>query len=763
MFKLFSKSSHTSVESASPTVFSVQPLCCPCINFEQFTKGIDNVHIDVQLSPNFTRLTQDLIEDLLNERSSTKRRFTDKPSKKVLEQLDAFNASYANMLTEAIHNAKEEKRVDQIQLFQIAVIKLVLNTVWTKADHLIEKLRKTTLKGSQKNLQISERIAWINRNQNNLLFQVTHELFDQILWVEMSKVGKLRESLLGAAWTIPKDVLSNPLLQSQDTQHHNVLMKHYVLMSQDPDDCYGFERLSALIDKVLNEVSQVLNVQIKPPEEECAENEFMDELDLTPIRFSWKDVPANMDILFDIQATQQALQDAESPEQKANLKAQLLLQQKANKILESKLRQENVIIHLLAAYETPRLYKQYLTLIKPYLFYQALCDEVTIQEVALKLQNQLKVRTLRNYDPKDLSINELKKTKARLAKLARKPDKKILKQFVSDFIAYRRDLKYHRLMQGAMEKIHLLTDEADIQLSKSNDMLYEFYEPGEQTQTKESIRCHAIVKADLRGSTTMTDELFRRGLNPATHFSRNFFNPIRQLIKTFGAEKVFIEGDAVILSLFEYPASPDQWLATARACGLAKNMLEVVDKQNEVSRLYDLPELELGIGICYSPEAPKFLYDGEQRIMISPAIGAADRLSSCSWKLRRKYAKQPDLLTHVMVFQQPPDDAFKGEKGMTTFRYNLNGIELDPGAFKKLQSEMALRQIKLRLPNEKEASRFYIGYYPDVTEETHQVVIREGKVKIWQEDSEDYPLTDTLYYEVVTNKKILNLLRKKGL
>ncbi|EDN65228.1 hypothetical protein BGP_6288 [Beggiatoa sp. PS] len=116
-----------------------------------------------------------------------------------------------------------------------------------------------------------------------------------------------------------------------------------------------------------------------------------------------------------------------------------------------------------------------------------------------------------------------------------------------------------------------------------------------------------------------------------------------------------------------------------------------------------------------------------------------------------------------MVFQQPPDDAFKGEKGMTTFRYNLNGIELDPGAFKKLQSEMALRQFKLRLPGEKEASRFYIGYYPDVTEETHQVVVREGKVKIWQEDNEDYPLTDTLYYEVVTNKKILNLLRKKGL
>ena len=156
-----------------------------------------------------------------------------------------------------------------------------------------------------------------------------------------------------------------------------------------------------------------------------------------------------------------------------------------------------------------------------------------------------------------------------------------------------------------------------------------------------------------------------------------------------------------------------------------------------------------------------FLYDGEQRIMISPAIGDADRLSSCSWKLRRKYSQQSNLLTRVMVFQQPPDDAFKGEKGMTTFRYNLNGVELQPAAFNKLQSEIALRQFKLRLPGDKYHTRFYVGEYPDTTGEIHKVVIREAQVKVWQEDSEDYPLTDILYYEVVTNKTILNTLKKR--
>ena len=764
MLKLFSKSNRTSVETLPSTVLSVQPLDYPSINFEQFTKGIDNVHIDVHLSPHFMDLTVHLIADLLGERSSTKRRFSDKPSNAIAKQLNIFNASYVNMLTEAIHRAKEGKRIDQIQLFQTAVVKFILDTVQIQSEQLLENLRKTRSKATHKNLQVSERITWINRHKNSLLSKVTSELFEHILWVEMSQVGKLRESLLGVAWTIPKEVLSNPLLQSPDIHHHSLLMKHYVLLSQESDHSYSFDRLSLLLEQILDEIYQTCKVQVEPPAaKKLTEPDYFDDEEMAKMTFSWKDLPANMERLFDLNKTQQALQDEESPVQQAVLKIQLQLQRQALKILEQTLHHHHVIMHFLAAYETPHLYKHYLTLIKPYLLYQALCDEVSLQEITLKLQNQLKIRSLRNYDPKSITINELKKAKKRITKLARKLDQSILIRFIRDFVAYRRDLKYHRLMHGMMKQVNLLTDEADIQLSRSNDMLYEFYEPGEYTKNTESIRCHVIIKADLRGSTTMTDELCRRGLNPATHFSRNFFDPIRMLLKDFGAEKVFIEGDAVILSLFEYQKSPDQWLAAARACGLAKSMLEVVDKQNDVSRYHELPELELGIGICYSPEAPKFLYEGDQRIMISPAIGSADRLSSCSWKLRRKYAKQSDLLTHVMVFQQPPDDAFKGEKGMTTFRYNLNGIELDPAAFKKLQSEMALRQVKLRLPGDRESTSFYLGYYPNIQGDALQVVIREGRVKVWQEDNDDYPATDTLYYEVVTEKKILNTFRKRGL
>ena len=100
-------------------------------------------------------------------------------------------------------------------------------------------------------------------------------------------------------------------------------------------------------------------------------------------------------------------------------------------------------------------------------------------------------------------------------------------------------------------------------------------------------------------------------------------------METYGAGKVFIEGDAVILSLMEHEDAPQQWYAVSRACGLAKEMIQVVASNNAYSERTGLPYLEIGIGICYAEEAPLFLLDDGKPIMISSAIGDADRMSSC--------------------------------------------------------------------------------------------------------------------------------------
>jgi len=725
---------------------TLQGLRCPSVRFDRFSLGINNVHIDVCFTTHFDKHTEGFIRGLLTDYCIHKKR---KLSPQTHKHSDNFKNSYASMLRAALSRAKEGKNIDVIQLFEIAILKYLTVTVRILTEEFLHKIKNKTVSDeiakSHQGLELYDLITWATKNKSYLIYQVTSELFTALRWVEAGDVGKWRADLLGVAWSIPEAMLFNPLLRSLEPDDSELLLDQYVLMSSQESI-----QVSLLLDELLDEVSKFYKVTFSEEYSYPTEKKGVEH-------FSWKDVPANSELLFNINATTEKLQEA--CDQKDFLKKRLPLQQKALELLEEKLKESRLFLKILAAYETKTFYHYYDKTFTAMVFFQILCNETDADYLLLKLENQLKVNPLRDKDGKPLTIAELVNGRKRLHRAARKIENTLLIRFVKDVTTYRRDLKYFRLTQTLFERINVLQKSEDIQLSRSNGILYEFLEESEYgNEGEQQIRGHVILKADVRGSTTITSELRKRGLNPATHFSLYFFDPIRELINQFGAEKVFIEGDAVILSWFEFHNLPEQWVATARACGLAKNMIEVVKAQNKTCIEHHLPPLELGIGICYAAEAPAFLYDDDQRIMISPAIGDADRLSSCSWKLRHQYANKPNLLTHVMVFQKTEEE--KGEKGMTTFRYNLNGIELEVAAFKKLQTEIALKVYRFRLPDDPVANRFFIGQFPDAFGEKHQIVVREGFVSIWQDHIEYYPVTNEVYYEVVTNPRLLSSVKK---
>lgn len=320
-----------------------------------------------------------------------------------------------------------------------------------------------------------------------------------------------------------------------------------------------------------------------------------------------------------------------------------------------------------------------------------------------------------------------------------------------DFSRFRQQLKYFRFAHRAFNRISLHTTADDIKLSKSAGTLYLMPTSAEIEEDDAKIVHHTILKADVRGSTTVTDELQAKGLSPASYFSTQFFNPINKILETYGANKVFIEGDAIILSFLEYEHAPQQWTSVARSCGYAKDMLKITGSNNRYSTQMGLPLLELGVGICYSKEAPRFLYDGDHPIMISGAIGLADRMSGCSWNLRAAIQKS---LFNVDVLQIAEGDTKKGEKGQHFLRYNVNGINIDDLAFKKLKTEIPLKSLRMKL-NSKEYL-FHVGQYPDMNGLKKDLVIREGKVGLWKENEiHDNPNSDEPYYEVVVNRKVL--------
>ena len=378
------------------------------------------------------------------------------------------------------------------------------------------------------------------------------------------------------------------------------------------------------------------------------------------------------------------------------------------------------------------------------------CQFLVGNITAVKLQDSISGSNKLNAE----QMKSLESLKEKLREQVAEADHGDTLKLLQDFSRFRRHLKLCRFAHRAFSRVSLRTAEDELKLSKTAGTLYQLPASSEIEDDEERICHHAIMKADVRGSTTVTDELQNKGLNPASYFSMRFFNPINKILETYGAQKVFIEGDAIILSFLEYEYTPQQWFAVARAFGYARDMLKIVGSNNRYSTQMGLPLLELGVGVCYSNEAPRYLYDEDKPIMISGAIGLADRMSSCSWNLRAAIKKS---LFNVDVLRIADGDVKKGEKGQHYVRYNVNGINLDDAGFAKLKQEIPLKQIRMKL-NGKDCL-FHIGQFPDTTGHKKDLVIREGKVGIWRNDQiHDDPKSEESYYEVVVNRKVLPLV-----
>ncbi len=126
-------------------------------------------------------------------------------------------------------------------------------------------------------------------------------------------------------------------------------------------------------------------------------------------------------------------------------------------------------------------------------------------------------------------IKSLESLKSQLKDQVAKADASDSLKLLSDISRYRPHLKSFRLAHRAFNRLSMLTSDEDIKLSRSAGTLYLLPTSSEIEEDDERTCHHAIMKADVRGSTTVTNELEKKGLNPASFFSMRFFNPINKI------------------------------------------------------------------------------------------------------------------------------------------------------------------------------------------------------------------------------------------
>ncbi len=712
----------------------------PELTLQGLLTGVDNLRHDVFLSPRFVETARQHIskliakyaqvEDLLAEEPQS----TFRPPSVITKAADkkpapkpGDAAELKRMLAElavvSLNRAKADSNPSIDLLARLAVSKFLRAELDLQFKGIQERCgaRVKSMEGPRqampaKAVQMRERFYQLQVGKKAILRRVAQDLFQTFREIEKETLARMRRSLFGDSGHASYDLFLNRLLFTEDGRDDFLNAEHYVMLGNYDHDVDRFHALREIACDFLKSLGV-----LKEGEQEGTLDELLN-------------VPENA----------QELVGGGAPDDSPKGKAQKAILGGWRQTLES----EGVMEYVIAAYEVVPLLAQY----SPPINAQQLKNAIVAKDERKRVEKLLE-------DHGKMSPDALH---AAIKKAGNADRDKVAGRFLGDFIRYHRDLRRLECLNAAMDAVNVITNERLRELSSINNTLYEFLLPEEQKPTEDKVVHHVILKADVRESTTVTRTLFERGLNPASYFSLNFYDPINKLLPHYGATKVFIEGDAVILALMEREG--EQAFCASRMCVLAKEMIGIVRAYNQKSQEDGLPVLELGLGISYQDSAPMYLMDGNSRIMISKALNESDRLSACT-KGAKKYLGSMETPFHVFSFQTVDDADTGGAPDEFLVRYNIGGIHINTAAFEKVKQEISLAVHEIAMPNiwGQKKVRLYSGMVPMLSGTFQKLVLREGAVP--HIDARDLTLkewTARRYYEVCTSKAIYDLIESRA-
>lgn len=694
------------------------------ISISSLKKGIDNTRVDVILNKQFMSAARlSLMESISSEieRMSQPK----KSIRNAVSAIDKLLPDYETLIINAINLAKSTNNHQIIDLARLSAAKFIVDNAEQSFNISVESSISKSARNSRHTNEITQRRGTpILQNKSIIISRSLSQIFAALKKSDVSTLSNYCQSAIGEDIISAHDFYYNPLIASPSPYDDATLISNYMLFGHRTNDRHAFTSIMSDIEQILKIYAPRL---CETPILKLSRPGVMDTLEP-----HWGDSAENLEIVFGehrVWAPNNSIQSQELRDLK-RAKTRII------NAISRKLSANGIAEMARASYSARKLSQYYLMGINPQIIHQHIIGNLSSGRVRSHATSIL-----------GASLTDQFMSEVRLAKKSAKGHTKnrneYARRLIIDAFRYRKDLLNFQKIRMLFSKIRILESDEAIRLSKANNVSYDLSVPPQEPGNDGG---HVIVKADIRGSTTLISSLKARGLNPATYFSEYFFSPIDSIIEIFGAKKVFVEGDAIILSIEE--ASKDNSdFSVARACGLSAKIAESVSLLNGAAKHNGLPELEIGIGISYCDNPPLFLFDGSKPIMISDAIGNADRLSSCSWALKRKLGSGTINHERVIVFELGSDDSELSEKGQRVARYNVNGIEIDELGFLALAKQVKLKKINGN--DDSPESETYSGSYLDFLNKKRNLYIRKRKMRKMSGGNAAYTSNQAYYYEVI--------------
>jgi hypothetical protein len=779
--------------------------------------GVDNIHHDVFLSPKFAQVARDYLFELIRQNASnTYLSGVEFRSNKPADS-STFRKLLADLMRNSLTTAKHRKNIEIDLLFRLAILKFIASELQNQFANVIldgkEYIRKRGEyfeRGQQAHV-IKARLSEMQSARRDVLRLIGQTVAQIVIDIEENVIAKARRALFGEEFAPYYEMLKNRVIFLDGGKDDFYFLEHYVLLGNYARDPDRFEAMDALFQEFLKEAGVVaaqeppngkamesfraLSLDAEKARAEFASleeqreglqkkiergegllNKFLSSSDPAELRVSISEVEKRIkalqlklevlgpeleyakqqadfasrdhqgklgDYLNEPENARQLFDASAGDESERGARSRLLAQ------LTSKLEERELIIHILASYEIRPIASDF-------------CPPVHLQQLRKALVSKEESRRveelLKQVPAKRLSMKPIEELTKRVRRYSREETQAMVLKFATDFMRLRRDLRDAEHVAACMERINLVAGEKVRELSRMNNKLYECLLREEARPEHDQVVSHVIIKADVRGSTKMTQDLLAKGLSPASHFSLNLHEPVKRLLDRYSAKKVFLEGDAIVLAIFETEATRAYARPVAKACALSKQILAVCNSYNDQAASTQLPALEIGIGVAFQGSAPTYWTDGESRIMISKALNLSDRLSGCAKLAKRMLSGQKTQFS-VFQFLTAMEGASAEELDEFLVRYNLNGIELNEEGFAKLSEEISLETFRTNLdyPWSKEELTLYYGEVP-MGESLELLVLRKGVARELLPDGKIGKSSDHNYYEVCTSPALYELV-----
>src|SRR6202790_3424694 len=683
----------------------------PTLAFTDLKLGVDNLRYDVFLSP---RITADLsfhlaryicrfgeVEALFEMDVPSANRTKFISAAEGASKLRKPGAADLKTLLVSIHlailnRAKAEGNPSVDVLGRLAVLKFIRTELQAQFARILEqcRMKSKSLEGVRqtKMMQTQALVSSFQVRKKIILRRAGQEMFRLLREIEKETLARTRRSLLGE---LPADcyrLFLNPLILTEDGRDDYLCAEHYYMFGNFDKDPDRFPSLRQFALNFLRELGYG----------EGIDDEHLEQA---------LNVPENAAMLVGAGNGEDLTPEDRDRRDRLDIWTRLL-------------QREGILSHVVASYEAVPLLAEYAPRVNP----QQLKNALIFSEEAERVEKIIAEGRLHS--------DRLFAAVGRVASCRGSERNRFAARLLHDLFCYHRDLRGLEAVSAGFDSINLVSDEKVRELSTLNGMLYEFLPPEDQKPAEDRVLHHVILKADVRDSSRLTRSLMEKGMNAASYFSLNFYDPVNKLLAKYGATKVFLEGDAIIVALLEREG--ESMLSVGLTCVLAWEIVNLLREYNELLERSGLPPMEVGLGIAYQDSPPLYLMDGEHRIMISDAINDSDRLSSCSKQVRKKVARDAGVFqVYSVLTGEDSDEGANGEPATEQMRlnYNVGGICLSEPGFRKLQREMALTPWA---PNGTEPGfgggwvdeqrEFFVGTVPIASGVFRKIVIRKSRI-----------------------------------